>query len=214
MIPGGVPALSVFAFPVEEAANVALASAALLFVVTFGVAPFFRDSLREGESPSHVLEVLKQRNLASISPSVASSRWRFRSIIVDVRPKSQFDAAHPPHAISLPLYRPIQVRDIFSFARQLAFAFFGSQGSELDPEFESSALAQLPARKELIVACAEGGSLRNYKVHSRGLASRSLKACKKLTDLGFTNVKHLEGGLRQWEADGLPLVGTEDDNTT
>lgn len=45
--------------------------------------------------------------------------------------------------------------------------------------------------KRLILQCASGG--------------RSALAVKTLKEMGFQNVAHLEGGLKAWEAEGLPV---------
>lgn len=191
---------------VAQAANVALASAAIVFVLTFGLSQFATASLKEQESNAAVLDALRAYKLQSVPVVEASKRWRWRSVIVDVRSLDAFYAAHVPSSVALPLYRSIVIRGPASFARQLAFAFFGSKGSELNPEFDSTALSTLPRWKEVIVACADGGTIETTKTYPRGKASRSLKAAKRLLDLGFTNVKHLDGGIREWEAQGLPLV--------
>ncbi|MDX1564189.1 MAG: rhodanese-like domain-containing protein [Phycisphaeraceae bacterium] len=48
---------------------------------------------------------------------------------------------------------------------------------------------------------------RNQTVHlicEKGV--RSEEAAKKLLESGFTNVAHVEGGTRAWEAAGLPVI--------
>ena len=51
------------------------------------------------------------------------------------------------------------------------------------PEFDKS--------KRLILHCASGG--------------RSALAVKTLKEMGFENVAHMDGGLKAWTAEGLPL---------
>lgn len=63
-------------------------------------------------------------------------------------------------------------------------------------DFKSSDFAEniskLDRNKPYIVHCASGG--------------RSTKSLDIFKDLGFTNVTHLDGGIRGWKAAGLPLT--------
>lgn len=53
-------------------------------------------------------------------------------------------------------------------------------------------LAQLDRSKSYLLHCAVGG--------------RSTNALPKLARLGFTNIIHLDGGLKAWQAAGNPVV--------
>ncbi len=57
-------------------------------------------------------------------------------------------------------------------------------------DFETR-LKQLDKQKPVLVYCAVGG--------------RSARATKKLADLGFQKVINLEGGIYQWQQDGMPV---------
>jgi len=56
----------------------------------------------------------------------------------------------------------------------------------------SDQLAQLDRSKSYLLHCAVGG--------------RSTNALPKLARLGFTNVIHLDGGFKAWQAAGNPVV--------
>lgn len=56
----------------------------------------------------------------------------------------------------------------------------------------SNRLAQLDRSKSYLLHCASGG--------------RSTNALPKLARLGFTNVIHLDGGFKAWQATGNPVV--------
>ena len=53
-------------------------------------------------------------------------------------------------------------------------------------------LTQLDRSKNYLLHCASGG--------------RSTNALPKLARLGFTNVIHLDGGFKAWQAAGTPVV--------
>jgi rhodanese-related sulfurtransferase len=56
----------------------------------------------------------------------------------------------------------------------------------------SDRLAQLDQSKTYLLHCAVGG--------------RSTNALPKMARLGFTNVIHLDGGFKAWQAEGNPVV--------
>lgn len=58
------------------------------------------------------------------------------------------------------------------------------------PDFAEKA-AKLDQSKVYLVHCASG--------------NRSARACKKMTELGFTNLVDLPGGFRAWEKAGKPV---------
>ena len=64
------------------------------------------------------------------------------------------------------------------------------------PEFERR-VSELDKSKTYLVHCAAGG--------------RSAKASDRLTKLNFSSVYNLEGGMKAWAAQGLPVV--RDDGT-
>lgn len=51
--------------------------------------------------------------------------------------------------------------------------------------------AEIPRDRPVILQCHSG--------------NRSAGATRDLIELGFTNVRNLEGGISEWAADGLPL---------
>jgi prepilin-type processing-associated H-X9-DG protein len=64
-------------------------------------------------------------------------------VLVDVRPQSEFNAAFVDGSVNVSLYRPIQGWGWADNLRRAAFAFFGSMGSELDPQWVSAVESQV-----------------------------------------------------------------------
>ncbi len=87
----------------------------------------------------------------------------------------------------------IDVRELSEFAREhiagaqcLPLQHWGAHGAQID------AASKLPRDKPIVLCCASG--------------NRSQSALRKLAAAGFDNIAHMEGGLSQWKACGLPLV--------
>jgi len=59
------------------------------------------------------------------------------------------------------------------------------------PDLEDR-LAEIDKRKPILLYCRSGG--------------RSGSALKTLHDMGYTQAKHIEGGLSAWQAAGLPVT--------
>jgi rhodanese-related sulfurtransferase len=126
--------------------------------------------------------------------------------IIDVRPEKEFNDAHPAGAINVQIYRLIKDWTLWDISRRVAFAFFGIfQGTEENPEFVNEVKAYgLSKDAKIIVACVAGGTMKPTPNLAEGSQSRSLVAAYLLTLDGFTNVVHVEGGIRQWYKQDLP----------
>ncbi|CAM6117666.1 unnamed protein product [Calypogeia fissa] len=129
-------------------------------------------------------------------------------IIIDVRPETDFKDGHPAGAINVQVYRLIKEWTLWDISRRVAFAFFGIfQGTEENPEFlnEVKDVHGLKKDDKIIVACVAGGTMKPTPNMAEGSQSRSLIAAYLLILDGFTNVVHVEGGLRQWFNQELPV---------
>ena len=61
--------------------------------------------------------------------------WGCSAVLVDVRARSEYDVGFVHGSVSVPLYRLIEGWGWAANLRRAAFAFFGSMGSELDPQW-------------------------------------------------------------------------------
>lgn len=127
--------------------------------------------------------------------------------LLDVRPKADYEEAHPLGAVNVELYRLIQEWTAWDIARRIGFAFFGIfQGTEENPNFLNDVGAKIGKDSPIIVACAMGGTLKSTPSLLEGKESRSLIAAYLLVVEGFTKIAHLEGGVQAWFREGLPAV--------
>ena len=91
-------------------------------------------------------------------------------------------------------------------------SFFGIYGTELSKTFAAEALARIPANRDVVLICENGGSLETKPGVAFGFQSRSLKAAYFLRQAGMTNkISVVKGGVAQWVSDGLPLEAGADD---
>ncbi|KAH8940689.1 hypothetical protein BDL97_15G102700 [Sphagnum fallax] len=131
--------------------------------------------------------------------------------ILDVRLESDFEEAHPEGAINVQVYRLIKEWTPWDIARRVAFAFFGIfQGTEENPEFLKEVNSKLDKSTKTIVACQSGGTVKPTANLSEGQQSRSLIAAYLLSLDGYKTIVHIDGGLRNWFKDGLPVVYKEE----
>lgn len=157
-------------------------------------------------------EALKKNNLRSVQPKDALRLQKEQGYtILDVRPENEFVQAHAEGAVNAQLYRLIKEWTPWDIARRAGFAFFGIfAGTEENPEFlnEVKALG-LDKDSKIIIGCQSGGTMKPSPSLADGQQSRSLIAAYVLTMEGYKNLVHIEGGLRQWFREELPVEGTE-----
>ena len=136
--------------------------------------------------------------------------------VIDVRPRDEFDNRHLEGSVSCQLFRRIAGNSGSQRWRKAGFAFFGINGSELNPDFldEVAALLgdsqkpggggiQLPwqkgkgggASQEVVLVCWTGGTLEESRNFPLGVQSRSLTAAYQLVKQGYRNVSFVGGGL-------------------
>jgi rhodanese-related sulfurtransferase len=157
-------------------------------------------------------ETLKKNNLRSVKPKDALRLQQEQGyVLLDVRPEGEYNEAHAEGAVNAQLYRLIKEWTPWDIARRAGFAFFGIfQGTEENPEFlnEVKALG-LDKESKIILGCQSGGTMKPSPSLADGQQSRSLIAAYILALEGFKNLVHLEGGLRAWFREDLPIEGTD-----
>jgi rhodanese-related sulfurtransferase len=70
--------------------------------------------------------------------------------------------------------------------------------------------SKLDKSTKTIVACQSGGTVKPTANLSEGQQSRSLIAAYLLSLDGYKTIVHIDGGLRNWFKDGLPVVYKEE----
>merc|ERR1740138_2044173 len=113
--------------------------------------------------------------------------------------------------MNVPLFQKVVGMSPFDNARRGMMSFFGMEATERNPNLEKMALELLPKGKPIIIFCNRGGTI-DKSVITRDefqkpmYTSRSLKAAYELYQCGFSKLYFLEGGIEQWESDGLPMM--------
>lgn len=175
---------------------------------------------------------LTEQNLASIEPeearrlfvndtdgNVTDSGNEAKPILIDVRLKESYDAEHALGAVNVPLFREVQGNGFFDTLKRVAMGGFAMKATERDPDFIGNLKKMIGSEEKtvpLIVMCSIGGTLdtmirrpgrKPYADPDRsfGRESRSLKACYEIMMAGYSNVKHVSGGLQVWRKEGLPM---------
>jgi rhodanese-related sulfurtransferase len=150
--------------------------------------------------------------LESVSSYNASNMVKDgKAVIVDVRTKQAYEIEHVEPSMSLPLYVRAKGGE-GSFAKKV---FLGSKTTRKNEDFAADAKALLgDEQRTIIVACSTGGDLANNSNgngsgNEFGRDSLSLRACNELIGAGYTNVRHLGGGIAAWTAEGLAVAGSK-----
>ena len=129
---------------------------------------------------------------ASDLPALVSSG---KVTLVDVRPPNEYAEWHNPSSVNIATAKPRKNL----LKRSIGF-FIGIKGGlkEENEEFEQEAATYLPNKNAPVVCvCMKGGSLEpsNLKTNIDPTDSPSLRAAYRLCEMGYTNVRHVEGGL-------------------
>jgi rhodanese-related sulfurtransferase len=96
--------------------------------------------------------------------------------------------------------------------KRAVYAVNGMSGTELNPNFLSQVTALIPDKATPIaVMCNSGGTVEaSSTAGMEGKKSRSLISIYRLmVELGYTDVAHVEGGMREWAGLGWPVEGTD-----
>lgn len=84
------------------------------------------------------------------------------------------------------------------------------RGGRLDMDYEEAAKVEVSPMVKMInswtTPLMPKTSTKDFDRHPNRYTT-SLKAAYELSKLGFTNLYYLEEGMKQWERDGLPLLG-------
>ena len=148
--------------------------------------------------------VLKKKGIKFVTPSEVKSAQKRGTIVLDIRPRGEYNQARIPNSVNVEFYRLISGWDPLRVARRALFAFFGVlNGTEFNPEFfEEIETVVGDKRKDVIVCCNVGGTLEPTGPSEFGRQSRSLTAAYELLRVGYTKVRVLEGGVSQWVKSG------------
>lgn len=156
--------------------------------------------------------LLQQKGLRTVAPEeaqemLATGNW----VLIDVRRPDQHEESHPDGAVSVPMYRLINMgqADFAKLMKVVAYSFNGVQPIDSNTAFTSEVLAAAPGKKYILM-CEAGGTMRQSVNFPMGKPSRSLQAAFKLMDeagLGSSDVAHLERGVYGWYQAQLPMTG-------
>eukprot|EP00238_Polyblepharides_amylifera_P014395 CAMPEP_0196588624 /NCGR_PEP_ID=MMETSP1081-20130531/61139_1 /TAXON_ID=36882 /ORGANISM="Pyramimonas amylifera, Strain CCMP720" /LENGTH=212 /DNA_ID=CAMNT_0041911169 /DNA_START=181 /DNA_END=819 /DNA_ORIENTATION=+ len=168
---------------------------------------------------------LMEYGLKSIDAKSVIARQKKGAVLLDVREEPQFNLVHAEGSINVPLFGPVQGDSMFDNMKRLATAAFAMKATARNPLFEAQVKEKIPRNKQVIVMCAQGGTLETIIKRTSGVASqgrvkvkeyadpdrafgresRSLKACYEVIQAGYKDVVHVEGGFAQWKFDGFPI---------
>eukprot|EP00746_Dinoflagellata_sp_MGD_P012322 gnl/MRDRNA2_/MRDRNA2_126239_c0_seq1.p1 gnl/MRDRNA2_/MRDRNA2_126239_c0~~gnl/MRDRNA2_/MRDRNA2_126239_c0_seq1.p1 ORF type:complete len:291 (+),score=24.20 gnl/MRDRNA2_/MRDRNA2_126239_c0_seq1:53-874(+) len=116
-------------------------------------------------------------------------------------------------AINVPIIRVFESSSLYEkFIKLLASILFIIEPVESNPDFATVALERLPRDRPLILACYRGGILdKEFKASTVSsllfwTGTKTFMAAHELYKLGFTNLYFLKGGIKQWQADRLPMA--------
>eukprot|EP01024_Parvocaulis_polyphysoides_P043594 TRINITY_DN3997_c1_g1_i1.p1 TRINITY_DN3997_c1_g1~~TRINITY_DN3997_c1_g1_i1.p1 ORF type:complete len:285 (-),score=39.18 TRINITY_DN3997_c1_g1_i1:211-1065(-) len=193
-----------------NAAQVVIGALGVSFVLTFFVAPKFKDQFKEEEQWVDIYPKLKQQGVKSVTPEQAKILRDKGTAVVDVRLTRKFENGGINGSVNIPLYQPISGMGIAPNIRRAGFAFFGIFGTERNLSFLEDISQTFGQNEELIIVCESGGSIETKPGVDSGFQSQSLKAVYELQKKGFKKVLHLQGGLRDWSREVEPLVLPED----
>lgn len=154
---------------------------------------------------------LSKRGLKSVTAQEALKMTKspfFPAKLVDVRLDGQFVNGHPQGAINLPLRQIVQGNSIVDLSKKFIGYSSGVQPTESNPQFQADALKQLNKNQPIIIVDDRGGTVENIEKDKDAMMplryTASLKAASALYDLGFKNIRFLEGGINSWFGEGLP----------
>lgn len=124
-------------------------------------------------------------------------------MIVDIRPRGEYEKSRVPGAVNVEFFRLIEGVDPVKVARRAVYAFFGVlNGTEFNPDFFDEFKDTIGGqRTDVIIYCNVGGSLEPTGPSEFGRQSRSLTAAYELFRAGYGKVRVLDGGLAQWIKD-------------
>lgn len=158
---------------------------------------------------------LNKEDLQSIEPDQAYAAIQEGVCMLDVRSPDDFKDVHAAGAVGVPLYVGITGFSPFKLMKRAVYAVNGMTGTEPNQNFLQDVEKAFPDKEAtILVMCDSGGTYRATDQFQsvEGRRSRSLIACYRLmAQAGYKNVLHVEGGLRTWCLDELPIEGEDTD---
>lgn len=155
--------------------------------------------------------LVDEGRIRGVDVQQAQERIQQGWIMVDVRPKEDFDVYHALESINVPLYRMIEGNSPAQLLKKLLLLSQGVTPLEPNPEFVQQTLPAVEKATGVILADAEGGSLQSSNGFPYGKQSRSLSAAYLLLAKGGTkqgSVEFLAPGLNGWFKQGMDGTGT------
>lgn len=156
-------------------------------------------------------EYLDDVKLKSVPPKEAQKLMKRGWVLLDVRPDDVFDQSRAAGSKNAALYRTIDPKTAFQWARFVLYKSMEVKPVEENPDFVEDAEEVIRGARGVILACAEGGTLEpTYPSFPNGKTSRSLVAAYLLLKDGVVpqkKVVHMEGGLNAWFRADLPGDG-------
>uniref|UniRef100_A0A7S0RJQ9 Rhodanese domain-containing protein n=1 Tax=Pyramimonas obovata TaxID=1411642 RepID=A0A7S0RJQ9_9CHLO len=149
---------------------------------------------------------------ATIFPEDVLPEMEKGLIVLDVREPQDFEDYRIESALNVPLYVALQVTDVKSLFKRAVYFTNGMVGSQLNADFMKQVQEAIPDKDARIgVICGSGGTVEASSTAGlEGKKSRSLITMYRLIkEGGYTNVNHIDGGMRGWCAKGLPNVGED-----
>lgn len=151
------------------------------------------------------------------------------AILVDVRPEQaskvgmmlpdgrRMIIGRPKGAVNVPFFRPVTGNSLRDVLKRLSTRVaLRKTATERDPDFVQKVTALAPdrfqANSTVILACDRGGSVKDDDASNPSSYTQSLQAAYELYEAGCTKIRILEGGIRRWQQDGLPMEDNDDDD--
>lgn len=137
-----------------------------------------------------------------------------KAVVIDVRPKEDFDKGRPKGAVHVPAFVVIDAPSSpGEWGKWLACKANGVVPTKANADLPAQIAAAAAGGKSVILACEAGGTLQPTVSFPQGKVSRSLKAAWKVlatSALPADRVLHLEGGVFGWYKSGMPMDGEYD----
>ncbi|KAK9829425.1 hypothetical protein WJX72_005776 [[Myrmecia] bisecta] len=150
-----------------------------------------------------VSDTLRERNVKLVAAQELLFAQEAGTPVIDIRPQPEYEAAHVPGSLNVPLYRPITGWDMRKALRRAGFAFFGVfNGTEANPNFLEEVAEVVDKDTGAVLICTVGGTLEDTEATKNGRQSRSLMAAYELIQAGYRNVNVLRGGFNDWRKSG------------
>lgn len=125
--------------------------------------PFSRPAAEGGKLPpwESISAQLSETGIASLSPEAAYDAVELgKAVLIDVRPASDHEKAHPKGSISVPAFLVINSPSGSDFAKWLVCKANGVTPTKPNPQLAQAVAAAAAAGKAAVLACEAGGTLQ------------------------------------------------------